>query len=440
MHDGSLPGGLRRAWRLLAVCAAVMASAAAIAACGSDDDDGGGGGAAAGAGTAATSTPAASGSTAAPKGEPIRTMTIAAVNWNGPAYPNILETAKLYEKWVNAHGGIAGRPLEVTVCDEMGDPNQLATCGRRAIAEKVVAVVGSFTLTGDRVVPILENGETSWFGICCAVSPAEANSPITFNFGPGTGATVAYSAKAADLGCKTPALVVLDVPTKNLTITTVTRVLAARGIKLAKTVTIPLASQDYAPQVAQATAGGTDCVLGSLAENQWASFLPAFQQSGSKAKLIGSQGNFDEKVAKDFPQATQGGIVVGYYPDISSPAFQDYRDAIAQYKPPSDLDYNSLGGLGTWTGYTAFKTIVEGMSGPVNNRTFLAAARKTTKLETGGKLPTLDLTTPWPGAPYGYTRVFNTAVTYSVFDNAKLQVEQEGFFDMKEGMRLIESK
>src|SRR3954470_13010572 len=87
----------RRGLRLWTVLAAIAASALVLAACGGGDDNGssssGASGSGGGGGAAATATPG-------PKlsGEPIKTMTIAAVNWNGPAYPNILETAKLYEK------------------------------------------------------------------------------------------------------------------------------------------------------------------------------------------------------------------------------------------------------------------------------------------------------------------------------------------------------
>jgi ABC-type branched-subunit amino acid transport system substrate-binding protein len=334
----------------------------------------------------------------------------------------------MYEKYINDRGGIAGHPLEVTVCDEQGDPNQLATCGRNAVADHDVAVVGSFTLTGDRIVPILDNADTAWFGICCVISPAEGNSPITFNFGPQAVAGAAYAKKAIEEGCKKPSAVVLDIPTKNFFFDAQERVLAASGIKLAAKVAIPVASADYTPQVAQATSDGIDCVIGGLAESNWASFLPAFAQSGSKAKLIGLQGNFDEKVTKNFASVVKGDIVVGYYPDIYSPVFKDYRDAIAQYKPDPSQDYNSLGGLGTWTAYIGFQKIVEKMTGPINNKTFLDAANHTTHLDTGGKLPVLDLAHPWKEQPFGYKRLFNTSVTYSVYgDNAKLQVQQPCF-------------
>ena len=53
--------------------------------------------------------------------------------------------------------------------------------------------------------------------------------------------------------------------------------------------------------------------------------------------------------------------------------WDDYRASLEEYDAP-DLDWNSLAGLGTWTAYTAFKNIVEGMSGDITGETFLEAA------------------------------------------------------------------
>jgi ABC-type branched-subunit amino acid transport system substrate-binding protein len=415
-------------WRLAAVLIAILASAAVIAACGGGDDNSNASGAAGATSTATSgSTPAAK----KPTGTPIKTMTIASVNYNGPTYPNILETAKLYAKYINDRGGIAGHPLEVTVCDEQGDPNQLLTCGRRAAAEGAVAVVGSFTLTGERIVPLLEKENISWFGVCCPLVPAETNNPITFSFGPGAAVIGAYAPVAVKAGCKKIALVVIDTTAKTYFKDIVETSLKGSGQKLATFVTIPPTSQDYAPQVAQATSNGVDCIVGIFSENQWATFLPAFKQTGSTAKLIGPQGNLDEKIAKDFPDVVKDDIVVANYPNITDPAFKDYREAIEQYKPPTEgIDYNSLGGLGTWTAYVGFKQVVESIDGPINHDTFLEAANKMTNLDTGGKIPVLDLSKPWgPDAPLEADRLFTRSVTYLTFDDkAKLQPYQGGGF------------
>jgi ABC-type branched-subunit amino acid transport system substrate-binding protein len=425
----------------MAVAVAILASALALAACGSDKNDSGSSGSTgststggSGSSTGSAGTPAAK----KPTGTPIKVMTIAAVDWNGPAYPNILETAKLYGKWINDRGGIKGHPVEVEVCDEQGDPNRLATCGRNAAAHHDVAVVGSYTITGDRIVPILQNEKISWFGVCCPGLPAETGNPITFTFGSGQASVAAYAVKAVQLGCKKPSLVVQDTTAKTYFKATTETALKGSGVKLNGFVAIPVAAQDYSPQVAQATGNGTDCIIGVFSENAWSSFLAAFQQSGSNAKLIGPQGNLDEKVAKDFPALVKGDIVVAIYPNITDPAFADYRAALAQYKPPTNgIDYNSLGGLGTWTAYIGFQKVVETIKGPITNESFLAAANKMSHLDLGGKLPVLDLTKPWgPTAPEGSEKLYNRSVTYLVFDDkGKLHPENPpGFHDMTDAV------
>ena len=146
----------RREWRTLAALLAVFALIAA--ACGGDDgeDDG-----ASATEPAPETTEAVAPETtqapvdAAPSGEPIKVMTVTTLNAAGPTYHNIANTANAYADYINARGGIGGRPLEVTVCDEMFDPAVAAACAREAVEESVVAVVGSFTFFAESIVPVI---------------------------------------------------------------------------------------------------------------------------------------------------------------------------------------------------------------------------------------------------------------------------------------------
>jgi hypothetical protein len=95
----------------------------------------------------------------------------------------------------------------------------------------------------------------------------------------------------------------------------------------------------------------------------------------------------------------------------------DYRASLEKYDAP-DLDWNSLAGLGTWSAYTAFKNVVEGMSGDINNVTFLAAANATTALDTDGMIGTLDLTKPYTGFGGGLPRVTVSAVGWDSSGNS----------------------
>ena len=101
---------------LLVLAAAGLVAALVLSACGSSNKS---------STTAATSGGATTAAAAAkPTGTPIVTYTFADVNTQGPQYKNIEETARVYSSWINAHGGIAGHPLEEKFCDMKGTPDR----------------------------------------------------------------------------------------------------------------------------------------------------------------------------------------------------------------------------------------------------------------------------------------------------------------------------
>lgn len=361
---------------------------------------------------------------------PIQVMTVASVNYNGPNFKNIHESAKAYVSWINAKGGINGRKLALTACDDKGDPNIGAQCARQAVSKKAVAVIGSFTFSGPTILPILEKARIPWFGICCPVDAKEFSSKMSFPLASGLGVVAGQAWMAAKI-CKKFNILNLDYPGAAFIETLTKNILKSLGqsAKLGKHVKIPLqVGGDLSPAVAEVTSGA-DCVIAGLGEANWAAFLPALAQSNSKVQFFGAQGNLDEKVAKPFPELTNNFIVAGMYPDISKPVWKDYRAALKTYKADPALDYNSLGGLGTWAAYTAFTTIAKGVKN-LNNVTFLNAANKTKNLTTGGMVPPIDFTKEWTDGLPGFNRVFNRHVTFQTIKNGKVVPFRSGFFDM----------
>jgi ABC-type branched-subunit amino acid transport system substrate-binding protein len=415
-----------------AVLAIGVVIALVLTGCSSSKSTSGGSSSAGGSSAGGSGAP----TSAAVSGDPIKVMTIAAVNYNGPSYANINTTAKLAGQWFNSHGGINGRPIQVTTCDEQGDPNKLANCGRQAVADKDVAVIGSFTLNADAIMPILTAANISWFGICCAVAASELTSSNVQQIGSGLSLIVGDAVKAYQDGCKKIALVTGDAGA--LTTFTVNLVKAAlksvnASDSFVKTVLVPLTAQDYSSQEAQATTG-TDCILGNLGETTWPPFLTAMNSSGAKQRLYGAQGNLDGKVAKAFPGVTQGGVVAGSYSDISLPAWDDYRAAIKAYKAPTDEDYNSLGGLGTWAAYEVFKDLVSKMTGTVDAASFLAVAQKAT-VSFPGIAANVDFAVPFTGLGPTFKNAVNRNVTFDTIDNGVLKPFQDGkFYDMTNAM------
>ncbi|MGD9752836.1 MAG: ABC transporter substrate-binding protein [Acidimicrobiia bacterium] len=410
----------RRGWVVVLVALGLVA-----AACGGDD----GGDAPA---ARASDDAAASG---APSGEPIKVMTSAPVNTQLPPYPNIPEAAKIYAEYINDKGGINGRPLEVITCDDRGEANEAANCARQAVEEKVVANVGSFTFDVSRGIDILREANIAWFGACCPIVQQEFSYENSFVLGANFAASTGAAVRMIEDGCKAPAAVVVELATTDLARAQIENGYRSAGFDPAKAkfVTLPLTAQDYTSQVAQAT-DGTDCIYGGISDSNWLAFLPAMEATGAKQRLYGLQGNLNGKVAEQFPELTENGVVVNSYTDIVSDVWTDYRDALERYDAP-DLDWNSLAGLGTWTAFTAFTQIVESMEGDITAETFLEAASNTTAVDTGGMINVIDLTKPYEGAAGSgeagsFPRIFNRSVAYDVIHDGKLTPIDDKFYDM----------
>ncbi|MDH4144596.1 MAG: ABC transporter substrate-binding protein [Acidimicrobiia bacterium] len=391
-----------------------MLSLAAIllAACGSSSDD---------EAASGSSTESSAGGGAAPAGEPIKVMTEAPIDTNLTPYPNIRDAAKFYAQWINEKGGINGRPLEVIFCDDKNDPNEAGNCARKAVEEKVIANVGSFTIDVSRGIPIYEENDIAWFGACCPIVAQENTSKISFPMGFVGGFPTAAAIQMVEDGCKSIATTYGDLPVAD-----VFHGLFVNGWKAAgqtsevKMVKTPLAPGDYSAEIAKMTSPDIDCLFGNIGEANWPSVITALNSAGKSPRLYGPQGNLDAKVAADFPEETDGAVVLGVYPDMSDAVFADYRAALEKYDASDDIDWNSLGGLGTWTAYVAFTKIVEGMDGEITSKTFLDAASKTTDLDTGGMVANLDFTKEWDGAGGDFPRIFNRNIFVSGIKDGKM--------------------
>src|SRR5262249_12117306 len=132
------------------------------------------------------------------------------LNAAGPTYENIANTANAYASYINARGGIAGHPLEVTVCDEQFDPAVAATCARQAVEDGDVSIVGSFTFFAWPLAPVIPASDIPWLGPCCPTPPKDVPVPNSSNIGTQPMYAVGAAKKAVDDGCKKINAVIID--------------------------------------------------------------------------------------------------------------------------------------------------------------------------------------------------------------------------------------
>ncbi|HZB39443.1 MAG TPA: ABC transporter substrate-binding protein, partial [Ilumatobacter sp.] len=355
---------------------------------------------------------------AAPTGDPIKVMTVTTLNAAGPTYQNIANTANAYAEYINARGGIAGHPLEVTVCDEQFDPAVAATCARQAVEEGMVSIVGSFTFFAESIVPVIAESSITWFGACCPITPSELTSPYSFNIGNQPMYAVGAVKKAVDDGCQNINAVIID--GAQIFIPPMENAMANLGKTFGDVIILPPTAQDYSAEVAQATTDA-DCVIGIISETPYITWNTAWTQSGTEARQYGPQGNLNEISAAGNEEATDGDVIVGMYPDISTDPWAEYRVALDEAGLDlTEQDYNSLGGMGTWAAYVGFTQIAEGIEGDITAESFYEAANTTSSLDLNGMVPVLDFTQEWTDGLEGYQRLFNRSVVYSQLEDGKV--------------------
>jgi len=58
-----------------------------------------------------------------------------------------VKCVKLLAEQLNEKGGLLGRKIEIVTCDDKGEPSDSSLCADKLVAEKVVAVIGSYSST-----------------------------------------------------------------------------------------------------------------------------------------------------------------------------------------------------------------------------------------------------------------------------------------------------
>ena len=59
-------------------------------------------------------------------------------------------------------------------------------------------------------------------------------------------------------------------------------------------------------------------MIGIIAETQYQSFMPAWQEADTHARLYGVQGNLNENAIEGFEEVAEGSVIGGPFPDIST--------------------------------------------------------------------------------------------------------------------------
>ncbi|MEV8535672.1 ABC transporter substrate-binding protein [Streptomyces sp. NPDC051211] len=380
-------------------------------------------------------------------GETLTVMTWAPEDTKATNMPGMPAMARAYERWMNSKGGINGRKLRVITCNEHNTASGAADCARTAVAEKAVAVVGSYSQHGRAFMAPLENAGIPFIG-GYGVSQEEFQSALSYPVNGGQPVLLAGAGHQLARACEQIALIRPDTLAGDSL-----PILLNAGLKAQKQQTeaadIRAAEDaaDFAPQAREALAHAgrskeKGCVTAALGERT-ETFVDSFRRIDVQKKrpqIASIQGSVSQALVDrtgggDSP--FEGAYVTGWYPVATDPLWEPMRKAIADHAFGDDAaDPADVGTQTTWIAYTVFTEVVKRLGEEkVTGRRIARVLDNSEGVATGGLTPELRWRYKDMRAVRGYPRLVNGRVTFQVVQAGRLVAQPgEASMDMTQTM------
>ncbi|MGW3461939.1 ABC transporter substrate-binding protein [Streptomyces olivaceoviridis] len=370
--------------------------------------------------------------------DPVKVMTWAPQDTDATNKPGMPAMARAYAKWINSHGGINGRRLEVLTCNDHNDSVGAAKCARRAATENVVAVVGSYSQFGDSYLAPLEGAGIPYVG-GYGVTNDEFTGAMSYPVNGGQPALLAGLGKALAQRCGNVALVRPDSIAGDQLPAMLDAGLKAGGHADAGDQLAADDATEYGGQAEQALRYATEgvtrkgCVVPALGDRT-DTFMDSFRRARDDFPAVRTAtvlGSVDQTVINTTGGASgpyEGAYITGWYPVASDHRWDPMKKVINEEAfGDNRIDPADAGVQTTWIAYTVLKAVLEKIGeGEVSADTVRRTLNDGLRVSTGGLTPTLHW--PYEGklAVVGFPRLVNADVTLQVVRDGKLIAARQG--------------
>ncbi|MFM9368301.1 ABC transporter substrate-binding protein [Streptomyces sp. Da 82-17] len=389
-------------------------------------------------------------------GDTVTVMTWAPDKTEATDMPGMPAMARAYARWVNAKGGINGHRLRVLTCNDHNDSVGAANCARRAVKEKVAAVVGSYSQHGQAFLSPLEAAGIPYIG-GYGLTEEEFVSPMSFPVNGGVVALLAGNGRQLARDCERVSLVRPDTLAGDLLPGLLNSGLAQGSRKPATDILAAEDSGDYTRQAEQAlTAAGADrsvatalgragaaeqaragCVTAALGDRT-DSFFDSFrrtQEDHQKVRISSVLGSVDQTSVDRTGGASgpyEGAYVTSWYPAADDPRWDPMRKVIREQAfGDHRIDPANAGVQTTWIAYTVFRQVVESLGDEdVTAQTVARALNDGVRADTGGLTPKLSWRFEDTVAASEFPRLVNANVTYQVVRDGRLVAARKSAVDV----------
>ncbi len=258
-------------------------------------------------------------------------------NDSGASYPQMPAAVRAAVRAANKSGGFNGVKGEVVFCDTKENPNDAAACARKFVDEGVVAVVGSYTLQGQSVIPVLQDAGIPNIGMA-ATNAQDSLSPISF---PLDGTLLAFPAQALQLGNTGPKSLYVsraDVPDAAVVPNFIEAAAESVAVEVTGVGSTPLGAPDLVPAASAAQASGAKAVSLLYPDADAVKFILAADQIGYQPKFAYQEGGLTAEQLDQLGDLANGMVTPGPFPPMS--AAKDYPE-LKRFKKEMQAEFKS---------------------------------------------------------------------------------------------------
>jgi branched-chain amino acid transport system substrate-binding protein len=363
-------------------------------------------------------------------GEPIGVMGLGTFEGT-VAYPEAPPAFEAEVEKVNNEGGIEGREIDLTICNDQGNPQVAAHCAQEAVEKHDVAVMGSYSVQAAAFLPILESAHIAYVGADASQS-IEETSPNSFPLENQYQLYGSLGYAAGTKGCKKAALITENYGAATKSEDEVSDKAfenSPTGEEVVKRVEVGSTTTDYAPPVATMLAAGAECIIAPLPPEELPKLISSIEQSSNPEATVAVTANsVPAEELKSLGSQAEGMLVgsAGYVPGAaeSPKSVTETIEQIEAFDPSAEINAFSL------TATAAVKVVahvLEELKGEISSESFLKGAGEIEEFETGLAAP---FTTTKPGPIEGKPRLFNLSIlAYEVINGVETPITEE-FIDL----------
>ena len=274
-------------------------------------------------------------------GEPIKlgsVLTITNPIWDNSGTRDV-NTA--FASYINdTLGGIDGRPVEVSSCDDHGDPAKTTQCYNNLVDEGVVGFVNNSSLAfGANALPSLEKAGFAAIG-GWPVAPGEFASKSAFLTTPGaSGSYPALAVYFRAKGAKNLAMMFAATPAGQTAADNVGKLWTSIGGTSFTGVEYDPTAADFTPNAAKVAKAKPDAVIFATGEGTAPRLFQAVSLAGVDA-LRGATSTAATKSALSSAGEAAKGMVFSFAavpPDFEGEDAETYREVMKKYAPSTEL-------------------------------------------------------------------------------------------------------